>query len=204
MNFAFIAYIFVAIGVGLAGPMKLYQTGRMWSALIFLILSIFIFIFFGTRWFSTGNVIGTYTGSWPPIINTCPDYLVYFKKGTMDTCIDLIGVNRSGGALAPWSQDDSPSRPPAAANKYFPMTYKAGMGADQLQVLCNAAQQLGLTWEGITNGESCVFAPPTQVLGPNASGGTASCPSITSSIATSLESQWKALSEPTTPSTASA
>ena len=205
MNFAFIAYIFVAIGVGLAVPMKLYQTERMWSAVIFLILSIFIFIFFGTRWFSTGNVVGTYTGSWPPIINTCPDYLVYFKKGNMDTCIDLIGVNRSGGALAPWSKDDSPSSAPTAANKYFPMTYKAGMAPDQIKVLCDAAQQLGLTWEGITNGESCVFAPPTQVLGPNASGpsagGAAACPSITSSVATSLESQWSALSRTATGST---
>ena len=194
MNFPFIAYIFISIVIGLGVPMKIFQSGRMWAALIFLVLSIFIFIFFGTRWFSTGNVVGSYTGSWPPIINTCPDYLVYFKKGGMDTCIDLIGVNRSGGALASWSQDDSPQTPPPATNKYFPMVYKAGMGNDQLQVLCNAAQQLGLTWEGITNGESCSFASPSQVLGPDGSAVNTSCPSVVSSVGTTLESQWNALS----------
>jgi hypothetical protein len=209
MNFYFIAYIFLAIGVGLGVPFKLFQTGRMISAILFLILSIFIFIFFGVRWFSSGAVVGLYTGSWPPLINTCPDYLVYYKKGTVDTCIDLIGVNRSGGALAPWSQDDNPKNPPQAANKYFPFTYKAGMSNDQLQILCNSAQQLGLTWEGITNGESCVFAQSTQVLGPNTSKPVAaSCPPAASGATVpTLESQWSALSsskvKPLAPSTSS-
>jgi hypothetical protein len=196
MNFAFIAYIFVSIAVGLSVPMYLYNSQRMISAIITLILFIFVFIFFGIRWFSTGNLVGTYTGSWPPLINTCPDYLVYFKKGTMDTCIDLIGVNRSNGALFPWSQDDSTSNPPSNSNKYFPFIYKAGMSQNQLKVLCNAAQQLGLTWEGITNGESCSYAPPSQVLGPNAAGPSgASCPSLTESIETSLQTQWSKMAD---------
>lgn len=170
MNYYFIAYILLAIIVGLSVAMNLFQTNRVWAGLIFTILSILIFIFFGTRWFSNGNVVGSYTGSWPPIINTCPDYLVHFKKGKLNTCVDLLGVNRSGGALAPWSADDSQSNPPRATNKYFPFTYTPGMGQSQLKVLCDAAQQVGLTWEGITNGESCTFAPLKQVLGPNASG----------------------------------
>jgi hypothetical protein len=196
MNFAFIAYIFFSIAVGLSVPMYLYNSQRMMSAIITLILFIFVFIFFGVRWFSTGNVVGTYTGSWPPLINTCPDYLVYFKKGTMDTCIDLIGVNRSNGALFPWSQDDSTSNPPSNTNKYFPFIYKAGMSQSQLKVLCDSAQKLGLTWEGITNGESCSYAPPPQVLGPNASGPSgAACPSLTESIETSLQSQWSKMAD---------
>jgi len=180
MNYYFIAYILLSIVIGLTVGAKLLQSGRMWAGVIFLVLSIFIFIFFGTRWFSNGNVVGTYTGSWPPIINTCPDYLVYFKNGKKDTCVDLLGVNRSGGALVPWSGSDSASNPPQATNKYFSGVYKPGMTQDELKGLCSAAQQLGLTWEGITNGESCTFAPPSQVLGPNSSSpgaaGTASCP----------------------------
>ena len=114
----------------------------------------------------------------------------------MDTCIDLIGVNRSNGALFPWSQDDSTSNPPSNSNKYFPFIYKAGMSQNQLKVLCNAAQQLGLTWEGITNGESCSYAPPSQVLGPNAAGPSgASCPSLTESIETSLQTQWSKMAD---------
>jgi hypothetical protein len=177
MNYYFIAYILLSIIICLSVCANLFQTQRTIAGLIFFVLSIFIFIFFGVRWFSTGNVAGAYTGSWPPIINTCPDYLVYFKKGSVDTCIDLLGVNRSGGALVPWSGDDSSTNPPAATNKYFPFVYKTGMTSDQLRVLCDSAQQKGLTWEGITNGESCTFLPPSQVLGPNASGPSAGCPS---------------------------
>ena len=186
MNFPFIAYIFISIAIGLGVPMKLFQSGRMWSAVLFLVLAVFIFIFFGIRWFSTSNVVGSYTGSWPPIINTCPDYLVYFKKGNQDTCIDLIGVNRSGGSLAPWSQDDTPKSPPQANNKYFYNVYKAGMGNGDLQILCDQARQYGLTWEGITNGESCSFASPAQVLGPNGSVINTACPSIASTLGSQL------------------
>ena len=181
MNFPFIAYIFISIAIGLGVPMKLFQSGRMWSAVLFLVLAVFIFIFFGIRWFSTNNVVGSYTGSWPPIINTCPDYLVYFKKtatdGTVqDTCIDLIGVNRSGGTLASWLQGETPEDPPQANNKYFHNVYKAGMGNGDLQILCDQARQYGLTWEGITNGESCSFASPKQVLGPDGSVVSTACP----------------------------
>lgn len=187
MNFPFIAYIFFCIAVGLSVPMYLFRSERMIAAILFLILSIFIFIFFGTRWFSTGNVVGNYTGSWPPIINTCPDYLVsYNKPGVNATdpkipaCIDIIGISRIGSppGVSMWNPPTDNTTPPVTGSpKYFNHIYKPGMNQDQLTVLCNQAQQAGLTWEGITNGDSCTFAPPSQVLGPNASGpGASSCP----------------------------
>jgi hypothetical protein len=87
----------------------------------------------------------------------CPDYLVYYKTATRrDTCVDLIGVNRSGGSLKSWTKEDA-NNPPQDSAKYFPYVYKPGMTGDKLRELCNAAMQYGLTWEGITNGESCTF-----------------------------------------------
>jgi len=191
-------YIIVAILVIAGGTFSVVKSGQMIGSFLFFVGVLTIFIVFGIKWFSPGSVFSKTPVSWPPTINTCPDYLVHYGRlmpdGTkQDTCIDLIGVNRSNGALFPWSQDDSTSNPPSNPNKYFPFTYKAGMSQNQLKVLCDSAQQLGLTWEGITNGESCSYAPPPKVLGPDASGPSASCPSLTESVQMSLESQWNSM-----------
>ena len=161
MDYAFIAYVFLAIVVTAGAGMQLFQSNRMWTAILVLILFTLIFYFFGIRWFRGTSLLGGYQGSWPPIINACPDYLVYYRRGQQDTCVDLLGVNRSGGVLVPWTQEDSPQNPPADDRKYFPYVYKSTMKAAELQQLCNYTQQAGLTWEGITNGESCTFSTKT-------------------------------------------
>jgi hypothetical protein len=173
ISYSMIAYIFLCIIVGTTVPMKLMQSGRQTAALVCLVFFILIFVFYGMRWFNT-NSLTNYTGSWPPIINTCPDYLLYYMRDKQPTCVDMIGVNRSGGLLKPWSKGDSPQNPPANDAKYFPYIYKAGMNAADVQNLCILAQQAGLTWEGITNGESCTYNPPSTVLGPT--GSSTSCP----------------------------
>jgi hypothetical protein len=158
MDYGFIAYIFISIVIGLGSFKILSDMDRFWSAIISLILFTLIFFFFGSRWFkSDGTSFFRYEGAWPPMINMCPDYLVYFKNGQQDTCIDLVGVNR-GGALKPWTKDDSAQNPPRDGAKYFPYVYRPGMPEDKLKQLCIAAQEAGLTWEGITNGDSCTFA----------------------------------------------
>jgi len=173
ISYSMIAYIFICIILGLTVPMQLMQSGRQLAALFCLVLFILIFIFYGMRWFSSSSLTN-YTGSWPPIINTCPDYLLYYMRGKQATCIDMLGINRSGGLLKPWTKGSSPQNPPADDAKYFPYIYKAGMNPADVKKLCTLAQQAGLTWEGITNGESCTFNPPSTVLGP---GSTAeSCP----------------------------
>ena len=174
ISYSMIAYIFLCIVIGITVPMKLMQSGRQTASFICLIFFILIFVFYGMRWFNHSSLTN-YTGSWPPIINTCPDYLLYYMRGKQPTCVDMIGVNRSGGLLKPWAKNDSPQNPPADDAKYFPYVYKAGMNPTDVQNLCILAQQAGLTWEGITNGESCTYNPPSTVLGPSSTA-TASCP----------------------------
>jgi hypothetical protein len=158
MDYSFIAYIFSCIVIGLGAFVTLNNSGRTWSAILSLVLFGLIFTFYGLRWFRGDKSAYTYTGSWPPIINMCPDYLIYFKKPNgAETCIDMVGVNRSGGGLKPWTQDDSPANPPEDPQKYFPYVYKPGLAGAKLKELCDKAMENGLTWEGITNGESCVF-----------------------------------------------
>ncbi len=163
ITYGMIAYILLCIVGGLTAFTQLNQSGRTWSAILFLILFVLIAVFFGMRWFSEDST-KPYKGVWPPIINMCPDYLVFFKRPDgKGSCIDMLGVNRSGGTLKAWAQDDSINNPPADEAKYFNYVYKPGLPEKELKTLCMAAQNAGLTWEGITNGESCTYVEPERV-----------------------------------------
>ena len=164
MDFSFIAYIFVCIALGFGVFTQLSNSGRTWSGIIGLILFILIFVFYGIRWFRGTSSVFNYSGSWPPIINMCPDYLVYFKNGAQDTCVDLTGVAKGGSSLKPWTKEDNPQNPPADSAKYFPYVYKPGADDVRMKLLCKSTMEAGLTWEGITNGESCTFTSSTKVL----------------------------------------
>lgn len=156
MRFSMIAYILLSIVIGLTVFQRLNAANRLWAAILATVLFILIFIFYGMRWFET-KPNDVYKGVWPPIINMCPDYLVYFKQGGKESCVDMVGVNRSGGILKPWTKEDSPSNPPTDEAKYFNYVYKPNMNKTKMRELCKAAMDYGLTWEGITNGESCTF-----------------------------------------------
>lgn len=174
MDYYFLAYILLAIFLEFSAISSLASQGRSISAFVVAIMFLMIFVFFGTRWFtslttSKGDKCGPtklsggslklgYQGPWPPMINTCPDYLVYYKRnGVTDTCIDVSGVNRSGGSLKAWSIEDTTESPPTDDMKYFPKVYKANMSDEDKLELCRATMAAGLTWEGITNGEKCTF-----------------------------------------------
>lgn len=157
MDFFFILYVFICIVIGLGLFRFLTNSGRNWAAFLVLVLSILIFVFYGMRWFEGTQSTFRYSGPWPPSINMCPDYLVYFNNDGKDTCVDVLGVTRTGSTLKPWTRDDNPQNPPADPAKYFDAVYKPGMSMDDLQILCDAAKSAKLTWEGITNGDSCTF-----------------------------------------------
>jgi len=149
-NFWKIIYIIVAIVVSLGTFVMINNSGRPWTGMTVLGLFILLSITFYIRWFGKNSRIAPYAKQWPPIINTCPDYLVYFNYNGKDTCIDMLGVNQTGGMLRPWTADDNPANPPADTSKYFPAVYKPGMSADAIKALkATASAYQGLTWEGI-------------------------------------------------------
>ena len=157
MNYYFLAYIFLCIFIWITAVVRLSQLPRPVSSIIVAVLFLLIFIFYGTRWFYGSSITNNPNGSWPPVINMCPDYLVYYKWNGTDTCIDLSGVNRSNGKLLPWTQDDSFQNPPTNPDKYFQFVYKPGMTTTQIDTLCKQANDNGLSWEGITNGDNCTY-----------------------------------------------
>ena len=74
-----VMYIFVCVAILVGVPVQLYKGGRDLAAVLVFIGGLIIAIFFGIRWFD--KLGGGDTGNkWPPVINTCPDYLTYFKR----------------------------------------------------------------------------------------------------------------------------
>jgi hypothetical protein len=174
INYKMIAYIFLVIIIIVSSGNYLYKSERTVSAVFCSILFILIFVFFGQRWFNNTSTSSTgipIPKTWPPVINTCPDYLTYYNAGGVGTCIDLIGIvdSKYASIFTSWTTSDVANPPPSSAsNKFFPAIYNAGktdMTATCSNTTCTGTgdkqdskyylnqlcMQRGLTWEGITN-----------------------------------------------------
>lgn len=171
-NIYLIIYAIISIAVIVGGTFKIYGMNESVGALVFCIGSSAIFLLFGLRWFGASNSIFSKTPvRWPPTINSCPDYLTLYKRklgnGTVqDTCVDLVGVSRNGNLkLFPKEGD-----PPASDDYYFSLKTANSDAASRNSELCQRALSFGLTWEGITNGESCTFQQQQSADSSNSDG----------------------------------
>jgi hypothetical protein len=148
-------YCVYAVLFGLGTSMYFFNNGMTLSGILFMILALTVFIFFGMRWFSTESALNppsTYT--WPPNINTCPDYLYFYKRRGQDTCVDPLGVSKNGviQKLPPGPINDDND------NYFFSLkTSASSNNPDAIQSeLCQRAIASGLTWEGVTDGSVCI------------------------------------------------
>ena len=177
MNFYMVTFIIVAILIGIIGTMKIFQGGRAISAVLFFIGAILIFIFYGLRWFSSeGTAFNPAPAQWPPYINTCPDYLTYYKRTkngiAQDTCIDRLGVSRNNSLkVFPAGKGDVPT----GDEYYFDLTTASQDPVKKRIELCNRTIQMGLTWEGVSDGETCFSMDGTSTNVPSGTDG-GSCP----------------------------
>jgi len=164
-------YIVLAALVLLGGTMKLYQMELTVTALFYFIGALYILLVYGIRWFSKGGSLAGTPVAWPPTINTCPDFLTYYKKEDgSDNCIDTIGVSKNG-TLKLFPKDGTV---PTDSSYYFPLKTTESDPVKKYNVLCQSAMAMGLTWEGVTNGESCTYTPtPTD---DSSSSSPGSCP----------------------------
>lgn len=78
MDYWVIVYILVCVVVGGSTVAFLYKRGQTMGSMVFLVLILMVFIFYGMRWFPGGNLNGTKPENlpWPPIVNMCPDFTV--------------------------------------------------------------------------------------------------------------------------------
>ena len=167
-------YIIFALLVVIGGGYKLFGSGLTLAGIIFLIGAGYFLVIFGIKWFKKGSMFSETPVSWPPTINTCPDYLVYYGRqkadGTkQDTCIDMIGVSKNG-SLKVFPKAGSA---PTSDDYYFSLTTSS---SDKNKELCQRAITMGLTWEGITNGESCVTPAGPVAPGGGGNSGSGGCP----------------------------
>lgn len=139
------------------GTAKLYTMGVP-TAIIYAIGASLVLIFYGYRWFDKKtNEIPT----WPPTINTCPDYLTYVKtlpgSGSGSGCVDMLGVSKNGSLVKVISSDLTGTAA-LAANKTFLYTSTNILQTKNPAVvlnICNICKEKGITWEGVFDGETC-------------------------------------------------
>jgi len=169
-------YIVVAIAVIAGGTFKLMGGGQTLGGILFLIGVLAVFIVYGIKWFGQSGALFSETPvSWPTTIYTCPDYLVYYGRKmadgtTQDSCIDTIGISKNGSLkVFPKGVDI-----PTTDEYYFGLSTKSSDPAAKNAELCQRTITYGLTWEGISNGESCIS--PSGPVAPGGGGSGGGCP----------------------------
>ena len=142
-----VIYVIVCALILTLGTYKIYQAYQLLGAIIYFAGALYVCIIYGIRWFK--NNASSSATVWPPVINTCPDYLTYYEREVngkkVASCIDTIGVSKKPNTLQVFPKDGNSS----SDEKYF-FTIPASISKK-----CSDAINAGLTWEGITNGESC-------------------------------------------------
>ena len=150
INYKLVAYVLFASVMIISMLNLLYRSERVIAAVAILILFILVFTFFGLRWFKYGVSMNSMNAgeTYPPVINTCPDYMTLTKKsdGTTEACIDTVGL---GTQISTWRKGTTPTT--ATTNHYFDHVYKAGIPKAEIAGLKGYANGKGLTWEGITD-----------------------------------------------------
>lgn len=165
-----VVYILVSL-VGLVYGTNAVISMNQTRGILFGLGAFLVLVYFGIRWF--GSKVPQLT-SWPPVINMCPDYLTYVTlpssttvngKSIKSGCIDMLGVTASSAATAikktsastAASYKSGTATPDALQMfEYTSADVKAATKASVLQAICARCQAMGLTWEGVYDGDSCI------------------------------------------------
>lgn len=155
MNIAKILFVIGSIVLGVLGIIHFSNSKQYISLLLFVPLTVWILVIFGLRWFGPEGEYNTQTVKWPPQLNSCPDFLVFYnrkasgKRPAMPTCIDKIGVSLNNIPDVFPEGGDSDS-----GDQYFFELIPGETRAD----LCKRLSDAGLTWEGVFDGQTCFSA----------------------------------------------
>jgi hypothetical protein len=166
INWYLFGYIIFSIFFLFYGTSQVYATGQI-RGVIFAIGTSLILLSFGLHWFGVQN---TKVKQWPPVINTCPDYLTFVpniassagSSTTVPGCVDMLGVSvssNSANAFVKVFPTSIPTLDATMKSKVFTYTsadVRAATSAGSLQPICDACQSAGLTWEGVYDGDSCI------------------------------------------------
>jgi hypothetical protein len=180
MDYYLIGFIALACMIIVGGTYQVYNIKQAPAAILFFIGSLTLFIIYGIRWFGSNPMFTPASGPWPPVINTCPDYLTHIQRTVggikKDSCIDTIGVSKDNSLLSTFPKDGTI---PENDSYYIDISGLSSDPTTKSRQMCNAAMAQKVTWEGVTNGESCVTRSTGKAGSKtDGSGGAAGCPAV--------------------------
>lgn len=166
MDYLFILYIFLSIAIIWGGAVVFIQSDRSIGGFLYVIGAILVLVYYGLRWFSGVNLKATQvpTGSWPPVINLCPDFLTMHKRvvggKSENVCVDLVGVSKGG--IQRLTDANS-----VMNDNFIFRLFENLTGSTRIRRLCQECREKQVTWEGVFDGANCVADKV-----PNPAGGT--------------------------------
>jgi hypothetical protein len=153
MNYSFWLYVFTSCIAIAGGTFYFYSSGQEILAGIMFFGLLLASIYFGTRWFPAPGSQIIPSGSWPPVVNYCPDFLTLYEINGEQVCVDTIGVAKSGG-MSVWSSATQTDE------KYLFHLFLNTSGADRIARICDQAKLKKVTWEGVWDGSVCMQVDP--------------------------------------------
>jgi hypothetical protein len=140
------------------GGFYLYSKQKVVLGAIYILTTISAAIVFGVRWFLPNGELNQPTiTKWPPIINTCPDFLtLYYKTDKTPVCIDTNGISK-----VPTGINKAPT-PMVEEGKYMFNLYINEPGSDRPKKICEECASKGVTWEGVFDGATCMNVDPPK------------------------------------------
>jgi hypothetical protein len=153
MEISFIFYLFAAFII-IPGTYFLLSIQQMYVAGIIASIGLLIlFILFGIQLFT---VEGNYTTSsikmtWPPSINTCPDFLSLYKINGTYSCVDTAGVSTNGVLTKFVPVDGTGTNLTPTPAQLFNL-FLSDTDANRKNSIKNECISKGVTWEGIYDG----------------------------------------------------
>ena len=153
MDLTLLFYCFLSVVIVFGGTYYYYSRQLESSAAIYFLGTVIASIYFGFRLFMPSGAATPTSGSWPPAINYCPDFMTLTSDSNgKRVCIDMIGVAKGGTNTLQVSDGTQ------TTNAYiFDLMTTSKL---RLEELCGQAKEKGVTWEGVWNGETCSSSEP--------------------------------------------
>ena len=161
MDLTFYAYIFAVIVAITGGSYYFFHANSTIAGSVYLVGSIAMAAFFGSRWFSSSGAQTSTPGVWPPMINVCPDFMSLVTvtpapatggKATPEmVCVDTVGIYSGGGgsgSIQKWTPGS------IAENTLFHLSIDK-TGPNRLKALCEECNAKNVTWEGFYVDGTC-------------------------------------------------
>jgi hypothetical protein len=154
MEYLFLFYIFSSIILISGGGFFLFNSGKVILGGIYLLATLTAAILFGFRWFlPTGEFNKDQVTTWPPVLNSCPDFLTLYNLAGKPVCIDTQGTSMPGG-MARWTD------PNQTAEQFIFNLYTDMTGEARAKKLCEECGRKKVTWEGVFDGATCMNVNP--------------------------------------------